>query len=228
MGTKPKTAADQHAASPTKASYSSLDRAYDHFNTMLFGSALPRCLITVTRHKGAYGYFAPQRFTDAAAPSAEATVDEIALNPAFFAHRPPTETLSTLVHEMAHLWQAHFGKASRNGYHNHQWASKMKEIGLQPTDCDGKGREVGQKITHKIVEDGPFARACARFLHTHQAVLFHDRWSDEEQAKAKKKAKSKTKYVCPGCAQNAWAKPGASLMCGDCEERMEAEEPEED
>jgi hypothetical protein len=41
----------------------------------------------------------------------------------------------------------------------------------------------------------------------------------------KKKAASKTKYTCPLCDLNAWAKPDARLICGDCSEEMEAEEP---
>jgi predicted RNA-binding Zn-ribbon protein involved in translation (DUF1610 family) len=35
-----------------------------------------------------------------------------------------------------------------------------------------------------------------------------------EQAKAKKS--SKVKFTCPDCGQNAWAKPGALLICGEC------------
>ena len=41
-----------------------------------------------------------------------------------------------------------------------------------------------------------------------------------EQAKAKKS--SKTKFTCPDCGQNAWAKPEAVLVCGECMEPMEA------
>jgi hypothetical protein len=50
----------------------------------------------------------------------------------------------------------------------------------------------------------------------------------------KKKAASKTKYTCPVCGQNAWSKPGAQLICGECYDEdegeitlMEAEEGEE-
>jgi len=60
------------------------------------------------RHKGAYGYFSGGRFANAS-DLAEVT-DEIALNPAHFANRQPTQTLSTLAHEMVHLWQHHFAK----------------------------------------------------------------------------------------------------------------------
>ena len=31
------------------------------------------------------------------------------------------------------------------------------------------------------------------------------------------------KYTCPGCALNAWTKPHASLMCGECDEDMISE-----
>ena len=37
---------------------------------------------------------------------------------------------------------------------------------------------------------------------------------------------SKTRYTCPSCELHAWAKPGARLMCGDCEILMEAPEGE--
>ena len=49
-----------------------------------------------------------------------------------------------------------------------------------------------------------------------------------ESAVRKKKAASKTKYTCPGCAANAWAKPGMNLVCGDCSEAMIAQDLEPD
>jgi transcription elongation factor Elf1 len=30
------------------------------------------------------------------------------------------------------------------------------------------------------------------------------------------KKASKTKFTCPQCGQNAWAKPYAALICGEC------------
>src|ERR1700679_2307104 len=95
--------------------YTSLDAAYSHFNRELFGGRLPPCLITMQRHKGAYGYFSGERFASLDDP--REITDEIALNPAHFASRTTASTLSTLVHEMVHLWQHHFGTPSRVGYH---------------------------------------------------------------------------------------------------------------
>jgi hypothetical protein len=49
--------------------------------------------------------------------------------------------------------------------------------------------------------------------------------SAEEEVPRRRKAASKTKYNCPACELNAWAKPGVNLVCVDCEEAMEPEQP---
>ena len=81
-------------ASPTDRTYASLNAAYVCFNGELFGCQLPPCLITMQRHQGAHGYFSGERFASVADP--KEITDEIALNPAHFASRPPAATLSTL------------------------------------------------------------------------------------------------------------------------------------
>ena len=215
-------------ANPTQRTYSSLTTAYDYFNAELFGGQLPACLITMQRHKGAYGYFSGDRFANAA--NLEEHTDEIALNPAHFAKREARQTLSTLAHEMVHLWQHHFGKPPRKAYHDRQWAAKMREVGLIPTDTGAPGgKETGQKVTHLIEEGGRFAQVCARLLAEHPAILYHDRAGDDDEGKAtrKKKAASKTKYTCESCGTNAWAKPDTNLWCGDCQQPMQAEEAQE-
>src|SRR5947209_20129451 len=103
---------------PTTQTYTSLTSAYEFFNRELFGGTLPPCLITMQRHKGAYGYFSGERFANTSDPTD--ITDEIALNPSHFATRKPEEVLSTLVHEMVHLWQYHFGKRPSSGYHDKQ------------------------------------------------------------------------------------------------------------
>src|SRR5438105_965675 len=205
---------------PTTQTYTSLATAYDFFNQELFSSELPACLITMQRHKGAYGYFSGERFASMADP--KEVTDEIALNPAHFATQQPTKVLSTLAHEMAHLWQHHYGKPPRKGYHDRQWAAKMHEIGLIPSASgEPGGKETGQKMTHLIEENGNFAQAVSKLLVEHPAILYSDR--SENDAARKKKAASKTKYTCPVCGLHAWAKPEAPLVCGNCEELMQAE-----
>jgi hypothetical protein len=207
------------AIHPTAKTYNSLDAAFDFFNDRLFGGRLPPCLITMQRSKKAYGYFAGGRF---GARDGSQITDEIALNPSHFHERTTEQSLSTLVHEMTHLEQHHFGKPSRGGYHNAEWSRMMLAVGLIPSDTGAPGgRMVGQRVSHYIVEGGPFARACAELVGQGFDALYVERWSEGGEATRRKKAASKTRYTCPGCAANAWAKPDMHLVCGDCEERME-------
>jgi predicted SprT family Zn-dependent metalloprotease len=209
-------------SNPTMRTYTSLTTAYDFFNKELFSGSLPGCLITMQRHKGALGFFSRERFANTLDP--KEITDEIALNPVHFATRKPVEVLSTLVHEMVHLSQHHFGERPRKGYHDRQWAGKMLTVGLIPTETgETGGKQTGQHVTHLIEEKGRFAHAVAKLIKERPAILYHDR-SSENDAVRKKKAASKTKYTCPGCGLNAWAKPEVLLVCGSCQEPMQAEE----
>ena len=125
---------------PTAETYTEFDRAYAYFNKELFAGVLPACVITMQRHKKAYGHFWGNTWTDA---KGEAVTDEIAMNPDAFRGRSTAETLSTLVHEMCHLQQHHFGKPSRNGYHNKEWAQMMDAVGLIPSDTAGRRQAHG-------------------------------------------------------------------------------------
>jgi hypothetical protein len=127
---------------------------------------------------------------------------------------------STLVHEMVHLWQQEFGRPSRTGYHNAEWAAKMDEVGLTPTSTGAPGgARVGQAVTHFIATGGRFAEAFAAM-----PSKFLLPWSCEEleDGQGKKPAsRNKVKYTCTGCATNVWGKPGLAVVCGDCEEAFE-------
>ncbi len=211
-------------ANPTAKTYAVLNRAFDFFNDRLFGGELPPCLVTLQRKNKAYGYFAGGRF--GSKDGAEIT-DEIALNPSHFKSRTDKQSLSTLAHEMAHLWQHHFGKPSRNGYHNKEWAAKMHAIGLHPSDTGRPGgKETGQSCSHYIIEAGPYARAFAELAAQPDfSALYVELWDDADARKKRKaKSASKTRYTCPNCELHAWAKPGARLVCGECDEPMAAED----
>jgi predicted SprT family Zn-dependent metalloprotease len=207
-------------ANPTSTTYAGLTEAYDHFNQRLFAGRLPRCLVTLQRKTGTFGYFAGGRF--GTADGSEVT-DEIALNPSHFRDRTTEQSLSTLVHEMTHLEQHHHGKPSRNGYHNKEWAGLMRQVGLIPSSTGEEGgKDTGQKVSHYIEPGGRFATACAELLKGGYAVRYVELWGEGADKARAKKAASKTKYTCGSCGANAWAKPDAHLNCGDCDEAMEA------
>jgi predicted SprT family Zn-dependent metalloprotease len=197
-----------------------LDDAYRFFNQRLFGGKLPGCLITMQRKANVYGYFAGNRFGSV---DGKEVTDEIALNPPHFRERTTEQNLSTLVHEMVHLQQHHFGEVSRPGYHSKQWTAMMAAVGLIPSDTGAPGgRQVGQTMSHYIQDGGLFARVCVELVGKGFDTLYVELWSEGDAAKRKTKAASKTRYTCPICQVNAWAKPDVRLVCGDCAQPLQA------
>jgi hypothetical protein len=203
---------------PTTETYVGLQAAYGFFNARLFDGVLPACLLTLQRKGRAAGYFAGGRFVSAQTADA---CDEIALNPALFRNHGTREVLSTLVHEMAHLWQHHYGTPGRRGYHNREWANQMLQLGLMPSHTGAPGgRQTGHRMTHYIADGGAFDVACAAFMRAGYTLPYVE-VADLPASPAK--AASKTRYTCGGCGQNAWAKPGAGLMCSPCALPMQAQ-----
>ena len=121
-------------------------------------------MITLQRRAHSAGYFSPDRFSGRAGkPGAH----ELALNPDVFTGQTDEEICQTLVHEMVHVWQEVFGKPSKGGYHNREWAEQMKAIGLQPSSTgEIGGKETGSRMMDYVIPDGPFAKAFAKLAAT--------------------------------------------------------------
>lgn len=195
---------------PTIATYQTLQKAYDFFNRELFSGELPACLITMQRHRNAKGYFCAEMF-ESRGEEDKHRIHEIAMNPTYFYERSDEDILSTLVHEMVHLWQQEKGKPSRGRYHNSEWADKMEDIGLIPSDTEEEGgARTGPRMSHYIDKDGRFKMYIDIFIEQNEKLNYQDR----PVPKAKKAKKNKVKYTCPKCLLNAWGKPGIELLCG--------------
>ena len=230
---------------PTIITAAEFQLAYDHFNASLFDAQLPPCLITLQRTISCMGYFFHKRFV-----SEQGTTDEIAMNPEFFACNPMQETLQTLVHEMTHLWQYHFGQPSRRTYHNAEWANKMESIGLMPSSTGAPGgARTGQRMADYALIGGQFLAACESLLKSQFRISFGDRVAksvvqtphavtSESSSTAlvsapiqsshivshvtnKNVRVDRVKFECDMCNLNAWAKPSAKLVCGTCGEALE-------
>lgn len=154
--------------------YRLFEDAYTYLNERLFADELPPCIITFQRQARLMGYVAFKRWVNTEGK----TVDELAINPAYFANYPLTTILQTLCHEMVHIWQEYHGKPSRPGYHNKEWAEKMKKVGLMPSTT-GKpgGSPIGEAMSDFIIEGGKFESACGELL----ASGFKLRWYDTVQ-----------------------------------------------
>jgi SprT-like family len=158
---------------PTEQAYDELQRAYDFFNARLFDAQLPSCLITLQRNKRTMGYFRRDRFVDFNGVK----TDEIAINPEYFAIVPIEEVLATVVHEMVHLWQDHFGSPGRGKYHNQEWADKMTSIGLIPSSTGAPGgRQTGDHMMDFPAQGGLFLKACRELLKKDFKISWYDRF----------------------------------------------------
>jgi predicted SprT family Zn-dependent metalloprotease len=227
--------------SPTEQITNELQTVYKTFNAMFFEDRLPPCLISLQpRAVHIYGYHSADRF--GSNTEAKRRVDEIALNPVHFGRWNLTEVLQTFAHEMVHGWQHHFGKPSRRGYHNREWAAKMKSIGLHPSST-GKpgGAETGQHMSDYLIPGGALETAIEVLIENGFGISWYDRLAellaefcpDEEivagfgpdneppaaagiPGEPLRKSGTRAKFSCSTCDQSAWAKPRANLVCGDC------------
>lgn len=218
-----------------------LQEAFEFFNEELFKNRLPMVIITTQRHRGALGFFCPSSYVDRRFDEEgdmilpEHDVHEISIMPDNMYGRTDRQVLSTLVHEMCHLWQHSYGEPSRNGYHNKEWSEKMRAVGLEPSTVGehdarnldlpederkgyGEGSATGQHMSHFIIRDGRFDIACAKLLKNGYKI----HWQQQKIEPVKNK-KNKVKYTCPGCSLHAWGKPEIKLACGTCNVPMEQE-----
>ena len=190
-----------------------LQQAYDHFNRELFGRSLPNAVIVLHRKSHSLGYFGADRFTERSGKSHH---HELALNPDGFVGRTDLQICSTLRHEMAHVWQRVHGAPSARAYHNKEWASQMKAIGLQPSSTGQVGgKETGQHMTHYVVPGGRFEGSFQKLAATGWALNLESTAHAGRQGKGPNT--NKTKFTCEGdCGQNSWGKPTLDTICGPC------------
>jgi predicted SprT family Zn-dependent metalloprotease len=196
----------------TQEFYSNLQIAYNTFNEKLFQNELPQCLVTLNRRTNAYGYFRPQVFTENSDPLN--FIAEISLNPDYLSE-PIKKTLSTLVHEMVHLWCDYMGYVSRKGFHSKEWGNKMLEIGLQPINVKtGEKAISGSKMTNEIIEGDLFDTVCDKLLKEITFDLVNLPVTKKEK---KEREKTKFKYFCPECDMEFTGKRELNVLCGNCD-----------
>lgn len=198
------------AATPTGEQFAAYQGMAEYFNDRLFGGKLPPVLLNFGRRsRRTRGFFAPDRWQKGGE-----TTHEISLNPQLLAERSAQEIAATLVHELCHLWQQVLGTPSRSGYHNREWAAKMEQVGLMPTQTgEAGGKRTGQQMSHMVLPGGPFARA----FQAMPAAYCLPWTSGALAARSRPRRSSKIRYTCPGCRTHVWGKPGLALHCPACD-----------
>jgi hypothetical protein len=209
---------------PTTEQNEALSGAFEIINLQLFGGALNHPMIIFTRNSQSIGgYFSPDKWRNEDGEK----VHEIAMN-ANTMKDDIVDLMDTFIHECVHLWQHDNGKPGRGGYHNKQWADKCREVGLEPKDLK-TGKDTGDSITTTLVESGRAEQCIAEMPEDVILPWMADPMQVPEQqppgtpppqGEEKPKKKGRAKYSCPVCFLNAWAKPNALILCGECNQRL--------
>jgi hypothetical protein len=125
-------------ASRSQQLHNELYRAFDFFNNVFADGELPKVVITIQEsgRRNAYGWFGNGFWTDRLAGE---SIPEINLS-AEYLSRGANGLLETLLHEMAHLWNAtveNIRDCSGGQYHNKHFKIAAERFGLQ-VSRDGK------------------------------------------------------------------------------------------
>lgn len=190
---------------PTRELYDFFSEAYEHFNVALFDGRLAPCMLTVQRQKGCMGLFYPERWVAGNGVKCH----ELALNPTYFAACRIVELFQTLVHEQCHMWQQEYGKPSRAGYHNREWAEKMESMGLMPSASgEPGGKRTGQCMSDYALPGGRFLAAARQF--TAQGGQL--KWMDRFRVKEKNRPDSPLVHLDNETGDDALLAPVTSLF----------------
>lgn len=225
---------------PTTEQYDAYVDMFDHFNDALFGGALPKVLLNLSRSGSSktVAFFAPGRWHRE--DNRDVVTHEISINPRHLKAGNPQETAQSLVHEMCHLWQHVAGTPPRKGYHDREWSRKMVEIGLQPINCKtGEPAMSAPSMTDKLIIGGRFEAAfkalpksallpwaCVESIPVAEVGPIVVEGPDGEPVTVEPVVaapKNKLKYHCPGCGANVWGKPNLKIGCCDLDKHADKE-----
>ena len=207
-----------------------LQRMFKLLNDTYFGGKLERPVITLhTDHTGgSYGWITVGKVW---VSKDEAYFREINLC-AEHLNRPTENVITTLAHEMAHLWnlEREIQDTSRKGtYHN----ARFKEV------AESCGLIVRQHHTYGwcVTDPGPGFTALVQ-KHCRAGCFKLERLStyrdgtpkvtkpgDDGKAKTTTRTKSSyIKHTCPACGLTARTTRAAELVCGACQKTMTTEQ----
>ena len=220
---------------PASEQSEALQCCYDYLNEELFGNKLPCVMLVLSRNANLLGgYYTPKRWFDEEGNA----IPEIAVNANCLKQSGFVRSMMILLHEMLHHWQYTYGKPSRAGYHNKEYAVQSKKLGLQP--FGPQGEEIGQAIDVKLISGGAAEKAIAEMPEE-----FTLPWMTEplevptpspqgggggggggggearrDHEPVLRKAGSRVKYTCPACGFNLWGKSGGHFECLDCSQAV--------
>ena len=193
-----------------------LKNIYDNLNKDYYEDKLPEVVITIqSSPKGkAYGWYAKDRW--GVETDKEKAFDEINIS-AEYLSRPIENIISTLQHEMVHLYCAINDikdTSNNNVYHNKKFKEEAEKRGLSIE----KAQTIGYSVTTPTEE---FIEYIKELDIGEDAFQFFRKLPFGKE-KVKKTTKKTTKYTCPCCEVSVRGEPDLEIECKKCGVLMES------
>lgn len=195
----------------------SLQSAFNKINEHFYNNELEKVIITVKegKRKGAFGWIEIAKNWNQNGTARH----EINISADYLGERTVIDTITTLMHEMAHLYdiQNNIKDTTRSGiYHNKNFKKTAEEHGLNVEQIDKTGwsRTTATEDTAKwIVENIPIKK-----FGVFKVITDKDPKTGNE-----KKKQSSRKYICPECGLIVRATKNCSIACLECNIEMKLE-----
>lgn len=143
------------------------------------------------------------------------------------------ETMTTLLHEMVHLYCTVNGiqDTSRgNTYHNKRFKEECLRRGFyyrddKPDKRNGWYNAVLTDQAKITIDTYPINRDVFKIARDTYDMMPSDDEEEEEEKEKKDKEKrhNSIKWICPVCNMSVRSTKEVNIICGDCHEKMEAE-----
>lgn len=206
---------------PTVSQVRSYVKAFDCLNIELFDGNLPQPMLLLTRNANVIGgHFLHNKWKD---ENGNLT-SEIAINSNILYVADINQIMGVLIHEMIHFSQHIRGTQGRKAYHNRDFARQCHSVGLTPKSPNSES-DTGQTITTTVDPGGKAHVAIANmpddavfpWLSSDCGSPDPNNPSDRPPTDNGNSGK-RSKYTCPVCGLNAWAKPGVKIDCHPCDQ----------
>jgi ribosomal protein S27AE len=205
-----------------------LQRMFRFLNATYFNNELERPVITILTDNtsGAYGWISVNKVWSS---KDNAWFREINLC-AEYLNRSPELVITTLMHEMCHLYNIQYGvqDTSRHGtYHNGQFKAVAEARGLLVE----KDSKYGYCITKPSPEFTVLVKKNCRAgcFKLERLKTYRDgtpkvtvTGSDGKEKTVTRTKQSSRKYICPKCGMTVRATEEVHVICGDCGVEMQA------
>jgi len=194
-----------------------LMQAFNAINSYFYGGELEKPIITVKegKKKNAYGWIETSKNWI----QGKTERYEINISCDYIGERTVAETISTLMHEMAHLYniQHEIKDTSRAGiYHNTKFKETAEAHGLEISYNEHIGWSLTRlkPTTKEWVEENINIKGFSVYKLTKEKI-------NKGTAKPKQ---SMRKLVCPSCGLIVRVtKPNVKLLCVECNEELKEE-----